>query len=63
MPSADKPLGRSELQGPARDFSDFCEREFERRRSSDSPFDEALYREAMNLVIRKINRDSAPDAP
>ena len=63
MSPSDKPLGRSELQGPARDFSDFCEGEFERRQSSDSPFDEALYREAMELVIRKLNRNTAPDTP
>lgn len=54
MPHDVKPLGRSELHGPARDFADFCEAEFERRRNSDSPFDEISYQEAMELVLRKL---------
>ena len=54
MPNADKPLGPSELNGPARDFAEFCEAEFERRRNSDAPFDEESYREAMAIVLRKL---------
>ena len=44
MSDTEKPLSRSELLGPARDFADFCEAEFEQRRNSDAPFDEASYR-------------------
>jgi len=64
MPLPEKPLGRSELLGPARDFTDFCEAEFERRRNSDAPFDEESYREAMNIVLRKLMgpTDGAPAA-
>ncbi len=54
MPQGDKPLGRSELLGPARDFADFCEAEFEQRRNSDAPFDEDSYRKAMEIVLRKL---------
>jgi hypothetical protein len=54
MSDTDKPLSRSELLGPARDFADFCEAEFEQRRNSDAPFDEDSYREAMDIVLRKL---------
>lgn len=54
MSDTEKPLSRSELQGPARDFADFCEAEFEQRINSDAPFDEASYREAMEIVLRKL---------
>ncbi|MEA1888871.1 MAG: nodulation protein E [Pseudomonadota bacterium] len=54
MTDNNKPLGQSDLQGPAGDFADYCEAEFERRRNSDSPFDEAAYQEARELVLRKL---------
>ena len=54
MPKTDKPLGHSDLNGPAKDFAEFCDAEFERRRNSDAPFDEESYREAMELVLRKL---------
>ena len=54
MTDKDKPLSQSDLQGPAGDFADFCEAEFERRRNTDSPFDESAYHEAMELVLRKL---------
>ena len=54
MPNTDKPLGHSDLNGPAKDFAEFCDAEFERRRNSDAPFDEASYREAMEIVLRKL---------
>lgn len=54
MPNTDKPLGHSDLNGPARDFAEFCDAEFERRRNSDAPFDEESYREAMEIVLRKL---------
>lgn len=54
MSQGDKPLGRSELLGPARDFAEFCEAEFEQRRNADAPFDEDSYRKAMEIVLRKL---------
>jgi hypothetical protein len=60
MPQGDKPLGRSELLGPARDFADFCEAEFEQRRNSDAPFDEDSYRKAMEIVLRKLVGPTEP---
>jgi len=54
MPNTDKPLGHSDLNGPAKDFAEFCDAEFERRRNSDAPFDEESYREAMEIVLRKL---------
>lgn len=61
MPHDDKPLGRSDLHGPARDFADFCDAEFERRRNSDEPFDEDRYLEAMNIVLRKLSDRTEQD--
>jgi hypothetical protein len=54
MPNPDKPLSKSELHGPAKDFLEFCESEFESRGNSDTPFDEQAHREAMNLVLFKL---------
>lgn len=54
MPQTDKPLSRSDLHGPARVFTDFCDAEFERRRNSDEAFDEDAYQEAMDIILRKL---------
>lgn len=40
--------------GPARDFSNFIELEFERRRSSQKDFDAALFEQAVALVLDKL---------
>ena len=49
--------------GPASDFAEFCEAEFERRRNSDEDFDESAHRAAMDLVLRKLQRQRpAPSA-
>ncbi len=53
--TTDKPLSQSDLRGAARDFAYFCEAEFERRRNTDAPFDEDAYREAMEIVLRKLS--------
>lgn len=45
---------RRELVGPARDFRDFIELEFERRRSSQKDFDAKLFHEAVELAMKKI---------
>ncbi|HEB95835.1 MAG TPA: nodulation protein E [Sedimenticola thiotaurini] len=52
--SSDRPLQGSELEGPSRDFASYCEAEFERRRNADEPFDEAAYREAMEMTLRRL---------
>lgn len=41
---------------PSEAFSAYCNAEFERRRNSDEPFDEATYHEAMQLTLRKIRQ-------
>ena len=51
---SDKPLQTSELQGSSGDFAAWCEAEFERRRNADEPFDEAAYREAMEMTLRRL---------
>ena len=56
--TTEKPLSQSDLRGPARDFADFCEAEFERRRNTDAPYDEDAYREAMGIVLRKLSAPS-----
>lgn len=60
-PPPQKPLGPTELHGPAADFAKYCEAEFERRGNSDDPFDEDLYRDAMELVVRRLNRSGSKD--
>jgi len=52
--SGNKPLQGSELAGPSRDFFSYCEAEFERRKNSGEPFDEAAYREAMEMTLRRL---------
>lgn len=49
-----KPLGGSELRGSTEDFTAYCEAEFERRRNSGEAFDEAAYREAMELTLARL---------
>jgi len=41
---------------PSDEFKGYCDAEFEHRRNSGAIFDEALYTEAMNLVLRSLNR-------
>lgn len=38
------------------EFSAYCEAEFERRLNSGKPFDEALYRKAMDMVVARLVR-------
>jgi len=49
-----KPLGSSELKGPAQDFFDFCKEEKDRRRNSGEPFDEGSFDAAVDIVRRKL---------
>jgi len=56
------PAGQSEekppkvSKRPTLEFAAYCEAEFERRRNSGEAFDEATYREAMELVLGKLRR-------
>jgi len=49
-------LKTSTHKTPSDEFKDYCDAEFEHRRNSGTVFDEALYIEAMNLVLRSLNR-------
>lgn len=51
---SERPLGAARLRNPEQEFTSYCEAEFERRRSSDEPFDEAAYREAMAMTLEKL---------
>ncbi len=53
-PNEVKPLNSADRGGPLQDFLTFCEAEFERRRDTGDRFDEASYKEAMDLVVRKF---------
>jgi len=52
--NGNKPLQGSALTGPISDFSSYCEAEFERRKNSGDAFDEAAYREAMEMTLRRL---------
>lgn len=41
---------------PSGEFAAWCEAEFERRRNTGETFDEAHYRQAMELVLDKLQR-------
>ncbi len=56
-----KPLSTSRLRGPVEEFSAYCEGEFERHRNSGEPFDEAGYREAMQMALHKLRKLGAPE--
>lgn len=49
-----KLLKTDQIQGSSADFAAYCEAEFERRRNSADPFDEAAYREAMEMALRRL---------
>ena len=48
------PSDSSAESGPSEAFIAYCNAEFDRRRNSGEPFDEAAYREAMALTLNKI---------
>lgn len=39
----------------AKEFVTYCEIEYDHRTSSGNPFDEPLFRNAIDLVLRKLN--------
>jgi hypothetical protein len=48
------PLDSDDLQGTASEFLEFCEEERDRRRDSGAAFDEELYQEAVDMVLRRL---------
>lgn len=54
--SLSRPTVESPSSSPSAEFSAWCEAEFERRRNSGGEFDEAHYRQAMQLVLDKLHR-------
>lgn len=42
------------LTGPARDFTAYTEREFERRRASEEDFNADSFHQAVELVLHKL---------
>lgn len=51
-----KPLSSSQLQGPSKNFASCCESLFERRRNAGEAFDEAAYREAMEMSLQRLRQ-------
>ncbi len=52
-----KPLpAASPQQSVAEAFRAYCEAVFERRRNSEEAFDEAAYREAMELALTRLRQ-------
>ncbi len=49
-----KPLNVAERQSTIEEFTYFCHEEKERRMNSGETFDEALYEEAKELALRKL---------
>jgi len=53
--SSDENTGKSaKLKGSAKSFAEYCEVELERRRNTETDFDEAVHRQAVQLVLRKL---------
>lgn len=47
-------LENPRLQRAAQGFIDYCDEAFEWRRNADEPFDQELYEEARQMVLRAI---------
>ncbi|MEJ1296614.1 MAG: nodulation protein E [Candidatus Sedimenticola sp. (ex Thyasira tokunagai)] len=52
--SVESPVETLETESPSEDFSAYCDAEFERRKNSGETFNEADYREAMEMVLVKL---------
>ena len=48
------PLPSERQAPPSEEFAAYCEAEFERRLNSGNDFDEAAYREAMEMATKKL---------
>ncbi len=49
-----RPLPTARQQSVSDAFAAYCEAVFERRRNSEEDFDEAAYREAMELALARL---------
>lgn len=58
MPPKDepKPLAAG-LKGPAGEFAEYCTAEFQRRAGSGEEFDPELYKEAVQFVLSKLQKN------
>lgn len=52
--SQDRPLNASAPQKPSEGFAEYCAGEMEHQRNSGEAFDEPLFQEAVDLVLRKL---------
>ena len=50
----DRPLNLHAAQRPSESFAEYCAAEFEHRKNSGDEFDEELFTEAVDLVVRKL---------
>ena len=50
----DRPLNIHAAQRPSDSFAEYCAAELEHRRNSGDEFDEDLFAEAVDLVVRKL---------
>lgn len=48
------PLPSEKQAPPSEDFAAYCNAEFERRLNSGNEFDEAAYKEAMDMAMKKL---------
>ena len=55
-PEPEQEQDSTAIKTPSQDFAAYCEAEFERRLNSGEDFDEQRYREAMQLVMGKLQR-------
>ena len=49
-----KPFATSGPNAASEEFRKYCEAEFERRSNSGDEFEEAPYREAMEMVLKRL---------
>lgn len=50
----ERPLERHASQRPSEQFAEYCAAELEHRRNAGEGFDEALFQQAVDLVVRKL---------
>jgi hypothetical protein len=51
-----KPLPMYRQRAISEEFAAYCEDAFERRRNSEEHFDEAAYREAMEMTLERLRQ-------
>lgn len=54
--SGNRPFATSGPNAASEEFRKFCEAEFERRSNTGEEFDEAPYREAMEMVLKRLRQ-------